>query len=129
MGNEADRVTAEFLQALQKEVKIIALDINEGLIDITPVDTGWAKANWIPSIGTPFQGPVGTRDSYDTAEQELGMASVASQYQLGDGPVFISNNVPYIESLNAGQSPQAPAGFIEAVIDRVVDDANRRILK
>lgn len=129
MGREADRVTAEFLRALQKEIKIIALDINEGLIDKTPVDTGWAKANWIPSIGTPFEGPVGARDSFDTGEQELGMAAVASQYQLSDGPVFITNNVPYIEALNAGHSPDAPAGYIEAIVNHVVEIANRRILK
>lgn len=129
MGRESDRVTSEFLRALQKEVKIIALDINKGLIDKTPVDLGWAKANWIPSIGTSFEGPVGSRDSFDTGEQELGMAAVASQYQLSDGPVFITNNVPYIEALNAGSSDQAPAGFIEAVIDHVVELANKRILK
>lgn len=129
MGREADRVMREFLRALQKEIKIIALDINEGLIDKTPVDTGWARANWIPSIGTPFEGPVGDPTSFDTGEQELGMAAVASQYQLSDGPVFITNNVPYIEQLNAGSSEKAPAGFIEAIIDRVVEDANRRILK
>lgn len=129
MGREADRVIREFNRKLQNEVKIIALDINEGLIDETPVDTGWARANWVPSIGTPFEGPVGDRDSFDTGEQEMGMAEVASQYQLSDGPVFITNNVPYIESLNQGHSAKAPAGFIEAIIDRVVEDANRRILK
>jgi len=129
MGAEADRVMGEFFRALQKEVKIIALDINEGLIDKTPVDTGWARANWILNIGTPFEGPIGTRDSFNTGQQEVGMAAVASQYQLSDGPVFISNNVPYIESLNAGKSDQAPAGFIEEIIDRVVEESNRRILK
>jgi len=129
MGTEADRVTKELIRALQDEVKIIALDITDGLMEDTPVDTGWAMSNWIPQIGTPFEGPVGARDSVDTAEQEMGMAQVAAQYRLEDGPVFITNNVPYIEALNAGHSDKAPAGFVEAVIARVVEESNRRILK
>lgn len=126
--SETRRVSALLKKSLEHEIKRIALDITDGLIEATPVDTGWAMANWIPSIGTPFEGPVGAREAFDTGEQEVGQAAVAAQYQLVDGPVFITNYVPYIEALNAGSSPRAPAGFVEAVIDRAVDAANRRIL-
>ena len=40
------------------------------------------------------------------------------------GRSFITNNVPYLlgtNSLNDGHSTQAPAGFIEGVLDRVAD--------
>ncbi len=129
MGRQADLVGRALNKSIVREIKTLTLDITEGLIDGTPVDTGWARANWIPQIGDPFRDIVGDREAIDTSEQELGMAEVATQYDLLDGPIFISNNVPYIESLNEGSSDQAPAGFIEAVIEREVAKANQRILR
>lgn len=40
----------------------------------------------------------------------------------GNGGMTVENQVPYIEALNTGHSKQAPAGFIE----QVIDDATRR---
>ena len=117
-----------FRRSLQKEVSALALEITERLIETTPVDTGWARASWIPSIGDPFVQPSGSSDSFTTGKQELGMAEVATQYNLLDGPIFITNNVPYIERLNEGSSPQAPAGFIEEAIKQAIDSVERRIL-
>lgn len=34
----------------------------------------------------------------------------------------IRNEVPYVGRLNAGSSRQAPAGFVEAAIDRALED-------
>jgi hypothetical protein len=90
----------------------------------TPVDTGWARANWIPQIGTPGTSPAGT---YAAAlagslpnESQVGVATVATTYRLRSGPVFVSNNVPYIAQLNEGSSRQAPRGFVQAGIVRAV---------
>ena len=129
MGREADRVAGLLVRAVQNGTKVLALNINEGLIDGTPVDLGWARANWVMSIGRASDDLIGGRDSFDTGQQELGMAEVASRYRLADGPIFITNNVPYIEALNTGSSDQAPAGFIEAVIETEVDKANRRVFR
>ena len=85
----------------------------------TPVDTGWARANWVPAIGAPFKGVTGSRDSVSSAAQTTGQAEVLS-YRLALGPVFVSNNVPYILALNDGHSKQAQPGFIERAIDKAV---------
>lgn len=92
----------------------------------TPVDTGWARVNWVPSVGTPFQGTVGTRaqakkGQVSEATSSEGEARVATSYRLEQGPVFLSNNVPYINRLNDGHSKQAPVGFIQAAVQRAVD--------
>ena len=126
MKNQTRRIMRELYKRLERDVKIIVLDITAGLIEETPVDTGWARANWIPNIGSPFQGPVGSHDDFDTTQQEQGQAQVATKYKLEDGPVFITNHVPYVPDLNEGSSPQAPAGFIDEIIDRVVEAANAR---
>lgn len=87
----------------------------------TPVDTGWARANWVPEIGKRFEGTAGNRGSaeqgiIDQAPAQKGIAEVALRYRLKDGPVFVSNNVPYIESLNDGSSKQAPSGFVQSAL-------------
>lgn len=90
----------------------------------TPVDTGWARANWIPQIGSPHEGTAGTRASAEagslSSAAQSGVASVAATYKLRRGRVYITNNVPYILKLDAGSSNQAPKGFVIRSIRKAV---------
>ncbi len=86
----------------------------------TPVDTGWARANWIPQIGSPRQSAEGSREAVSSGAQDAGVALVATAYKREQGPVFISNNVPYIVLLNEGSSKQAPRGFVQNAITKAV---------
>jgi hypothetical protein len=117
-------------------IKKITLDIVANLKRApseggTPVDTGWARANWIPNIGTPKQGVAGQRpdspNSASTTEQSTGEAVVATSYKLEQGSVHITNNVPYIVFLNEGSSRQAPRGFVQAAIAKAVREDIRRL--
>lgn len=115
----------------EKHVKIITLDAVANLVEDTPRRTGWARSNWVPSIGTPkdldgtppdddaARGAVGQRD----AAREAGIAQIVTGYRLGLGRIYITNNVPYIRRLNDGHSKQAPAGFVQAAILRAVRGA------
>lgn len=85
----------------------------------TPVDTGWARSNWIPNIGEPIEAPVGSRSNVNTAPQNQALGQVAN-YSLNKGRVYISNNVPYILRLNEGYSKQAPAGFVQRAVAKAV---------
>jgi hypothetical protein len=100
-----------------KVVKAITLEITSNLIKSTPVDTGWARANWVPSVGTPAGGTVGSPRGVSAGAQAAGQAKVAG-YKITQGNVFITNNVPYILRLNDGSSTQAPSGFIQQAIAR-----------
>lgn len=111
-------------QVTEQVVVRLSLNVTAELIETTPVDTGWARANWVPAIGVSPVGPsVSNPDPGQVtsrqAAQALGQAQVLS-YKLGQGSVFISNNVPYIGRLNDGSSSQAPSGFIQAAIRRGV---------
>lgn len=88
----------------------------------TPVDTGWARANWIPNIGGPVKAPRGSRSAVGraSASQERGVATVLTSYTVAKGKVYISNPVPYIVFLNEGSSRQAPAGFIQRAIRKAL---------
>lgn len=59
------------------------------------------------------------------AAQALGVAQVAT-YRLGQGSVFISNNVPYIVYLNQGSSSQAPPGFVETAVEVAIQNVAGR---
>ena len=129
MGVEESNQITVVVKALEtlteRAVKEIVLDCTANLLSPsseggTPVDTGWARSNWIPRIGGTYPRPVGSRQEVDHAAQEAGIASVAVGYHLEDGYVTITNNVPYIVPLNAGSSAQAPAGYVQAAILRGV---------
>ena len=87
----------------------------------TPVDTGWARANWIPVLGRASGRPAprpGDHGQTVAAAADLAMqgqaaiAAIVTTYRASQGPVTIANNVPYILKLDAGSSKQAPSGFI-----------------
>ena len=104
--------------ATERVISRLGVNITAELIERTPVDTGWARANWVPSIGAPVTDNATRRADpalvpAQTARQQSGVASVATGYRLSRGAVFISNNVPYIQVLNGGSSAQAPSGFVQ----------------
>jgi len=122
----AQRVTAQLTSFVTDLVKEVSINSVANLIETTPVDTGWARANWLPSIGSPVESPAGTRETVTTSNQDGGLAEIASSYTLDRGNIFISNNVPYILSLNMGTSTQAPPGFVQISIARAIASAVRR---
>lgn len=96
----------------------LALELDAELRKRTPVDTGHARANWIPSVGVPADGEGGS------AAHAAGVAAV-----LAAGPnedMFVTNNVPYIDRLIAGSSTQAPAGWDLEAVDTAVASVQAR---
>lgn len=126
MASREVRVVARDLrQFTERTVKRLALNINAELVKRTPIDTGWARANWVPNIGAPVTRTAGTREQaeagrLDLGPRESGLAAIATTYTLGP-EIHQTNNVPYIQLLNAGSSKQAPAGFVQAAILRAVE--------
>lgn len=118
------RVVVESLEGFtEKLIKRLALNVTAQLVKDTPVDTGWARANWVPQIGSPRTRTAGSRRAAEDGKVDLGPQAsgtlAVAGYKLGPS-IFISNNVPYIKRLNAGSSKQAPAAFIQAAILRAV---------
>lgn len=117
----------QLVSVAEQIIKKVAFDIQANLVRAasqggTPVDTGWARANWLVNVGTPFLSPIGEYTGRKTTvAPNTGLASIAT-YKLGP-KVFISNNVPYITFLNDGTSKQAPKGFVQAAIKRAVTSA------
>jgi hypothetical protein len=124
-GGQAKAIGDQLRGGVATIVKATALGIDAGLRAApsqggTPVATGHARANWVPSVTQPHEGETNGEGAH-----AAGLAEVLG-YELGDGAVYISNSAGYVERLNRGSSKQAPALFIEAVIDRVLAEMQQR---
>lgn len=131
-----ERDLDEFAESIgiktEQVIKKIALQIFNGVVLKTPVDTGRARASWVIGIERPVNSPAlsesqefGPQEAVSFAFQEL-----AELNEIGpDSTVFISNSLPYIETLENGNSKQAPEGMVavtlaevESGLKRLVDD-------
>lgn len=100
-------------------VKRIVTEVTAAEIEASPVDTGFFRANWIPTIGMPFDGTDGerARGGISQSAQNSGIIDITTRYTIDQGPAYITNNVEYGLVLNAGRSTQAPSGFVQIAID------------
>lgn len=123
--DEVENVIVELEEFTSGLIVKIALDVDANLRETTPIDTGWARANWVPAIGEPFAGnsesikPKASDVQAQRAIQQGGLAALFS-YDLDDGLVFVTNNVPYIGVLNDGHSKQEPEGFVQRAITKAI---------
>ncbi len=124
MANDVDRVIRDMNAFVAGVVRVISVSVTNNVTVSTPVDTGFAKSNWIPSVGKPKSSPSGSRTSVSSGAQKSGLGRLKS-YRVTQGRVFIVNNVEYIGDLNSGSSSQAPAGFVQGGIARGVSAAVR----
>lgn len=89
--------------------KLAAFHVWNGVTLATPVDTGRARAAWNMAVG-----------SADLSVPPEGRYAGPTPPAIGaippGAPVIVSNNLPYIAPLNNGHSQQAPAGFVERVV-------------
>lgn len=104
-------------------IKSVALQAASDFIELTPVDTGVARANWQVGVGVRPAVPDITEDqtSPTTAGPDAiaRAAAVIARYRLGL-VIFIENRVPYIVILDQGSSSQAPSGMSSIVLARLV---------
>lgn len=112
----AERVAITFLLELDKQLR---RSPRQGG---TPVLTGHARANWVPSVTQPFMGEA---DKADEGAHDAGVGAALS-YRLGQGNLWLANNAPYIRRLNDGWSEQAGIGFIERAIDLAMRTIEKR---
>ncbi len=138
MATNRGQVIASITHGTERVIKRLTLDVTANMQESpplgTPVDTGFARVNWIPNIGRPHRQQAGTYEAaeagrIDSGPQQAGVARVAALYRLANGPTFVSQNVGYVQKLNRGSSPQSPAGFVQAAIVRAVKSpgSNRKV--
>lgn len=95
----------------ERVVKTYCLAFHTAVVLATPVDTGRARANWQVALNQPATAVLDDTDRSGQATIAKGQQVVAT-YKDG-AQLRITNNLPYIDRLNAGHSAQAPAGFFQ----------------
>ena len=116
-----DRLGRRLSGNVEKLMGRVIRDIAKELIPDTPVDTGFARANWRPSINAPAVSPITRTDPVGNATIRS-ISGLSRLWKVGD-VFYIANNIDYIGNLNAGSSPQAPAGFVRMAIDSGIKKA------
>ena len=111
--NEFNADLSKFGEAVEKApcllLRKIAVGILKRVKEMTPVKIGRAKGNWFPSVGEP---------SSEINLDARGDNGKRFPAKVPDFPVlWITNNLPYINKLNAGSSTQAPANFVEIAVE------------
>lgn len=129
MADQISAIIADLEGVAESVIIDLTLEMTANLVEDTPIDIGWARANWIPAIGSPpILAQSGDPDAGDVSiavsRQSSGQAEVLT-YKIDSGPVFVSNNAPYIRRLNDGWSKQAPAGFVQISMERAISTVMR----
>jgi hypothetical protein len=119
-GSEIRTTIAAIEKTAERVIKRIGFEIQGELIRTTPVDTGWARANWLVSIGRPTGGATPKSGEPGKGNADTSLRTEGQQrmlvYRLSQGDIWLGNHVPYISVLNAGHSKQAPKNFVELAI-------------
>jgi hypothetical protein len=110
----------------------IVANIASRLDERSPVDTGRFRANWNYGLGAP---DLSTTTATAPASGGASGRIIAQIPEQASGKVhFISNSLPYAQSLEDGSSRQAPHGFLsrtvvefQTFVDEAVAEAKRRV--
>ena len=114
----------EIPEAMSKIHRAVALEGLRGLVQMTPVKDGRARADWQVSNGSPATGETGAFDKAGGATIAAGSAEIANAKPFS--VTHIANNVPYIEELENGSSKQAPGGMLALTYQRLTGWLARR---
>lgn len=107
-------------------VERLTLDLFNRITERTPVDTGRARQSWqvgVGSINTTVPASRGKSTGANrgaSSPPENPVATFPGDITIdGTEVVYITSSLPYIESLENGNSTQAPAGMVRLSIAEV----------
>jgi len=124
------RFAEKFLDLADEAVIGIVLEVHGKLVERSPVDTGWFRAQWTYGL-----------DDFDTAPRPS--PPLPEGRQPGDGPIyggpkqppftvgighihFLYNNAPYARRLEYGYSGKAPNGMVRITVAEFHDIVERQ---
>ena len=91
---------SSFPQKMDALARQVSQEMSERVIEATPVDTGFLRSSWQPSIGQPQAGQ-GAAGAQGTAVAKVTLT--ATQMQAGD-LYYLINNANYAEHVEYGTS-------------------------
>jgi len=110
-------VMAELETFKGQQVIALALEVRSELVRATRVVTGYARANWQCTVGSPPTQPVGSKGKRGGGTTDAQAIRALAGYSTDQGPVYVSNRVPYV-GLSEGGAIELSA--VEAAVRRAV---------
>lgn len=110
---ELERELGEAREEFERRLVEISFEALAGIVERTPVDTGFARNSWQVEIGEARgeTEPPGLSAGDPTSRAQ----STIQRAKLGD-VVTISNNARYIRQLEDGRSDQAANGMVSVTL-------------
>lgn len=116
------RISVEVENGVEQGMRDCAGTVARSVIGGTPADTGRARSNWSAQMDEAARGLIpayvpgragSTAQENARAATQAAVAKIAHFDIDTHKSIHITNNLPYIRSLNDGHSKQAPAGFVQ----------------
>lgn len=101
-------------QKLDGFARQICFEMAERVVDKTPVDTGFLRGSWQPSIGSPSLDHAGKSDKAGAAAQAA-VALVVPQIKAGDR-FYMMNNAAYARHVEYGTSKMAGRYYVSDTV-------------
>lgn len=114
---DLNRFEGEIDEAVKERHEAFLLAGVEGLVDMTPVDTGRARANWQVTHGSPAVSSVVGTDKAGSQTKAAGRAVAAKSQPYTVS--YVTNNLEYVPALEDGHSQQAPRGMLNVTFNRL----------
>jgi hypothetical protein len=131
-SNRVREISVELDKSVDKVIKEVASIVGDTVRERTPIDKGVARDNWRTALNSPIKEAEYLHDGESRREwtrQVPISKKVVGDYKKGD-IIYITNNVDYMEKLNAGSSRQAPANFIDHAISAGLNIIrNRKLIR
>jgi hypothetical protein len=99
--DQIDFIIADLEAYTEQEVVALATNVNANLLNLEEVE--------------PTPGMVSA-----TAQRASEGLNDLLGWRLRQGPIFSTNNVPYIVPLNDGHSPQSPPGWVQKAMEKAI---------
>lgn len=116
MGFAADlaKLCAKAGDKAELVVRKVALDMGGTLIDMSPVDSGRFRNNWVTATGSMSTATGASADPSGGTARTLLQMKVAD-WKPGQ-TIWLTNSMPYAMRLEHGHSKQAPAGMVKLTV-------------
>ena len=111
-----EEVATKLRKNVETAQRYAAIAIYGKIIAGNPVDTGFSRANWNLSVGSPDYTVQGVRNPKATYAAPSLLPGIEN---AGLDHIFIANGVDYVTFLEEGSSQQAPNGFIRLAVEQV----------
>lgn len=112
-------------------VRRAALELQSGMIERTPVDTGRAKGSWQVGIGMVNTATTTRTDTTPLGEKDDAGAALAAEVVLNTWKpgqkIFLTLSLPYAKRLENGWSKQAPSGMVRLTVQAYSDAVKKAV--